>query len=150
MEPTPQLIQQLRGPARATRRQAARRLGATADRSAVAPLADALAADDPELAVEAARALATLGFREAIVPLMVALARRDDRVCLEAAGALATLGSPGGLAVLMSALGGDDTEGRSFALSALALLDERAPRALEPGGLSSQADAPPACPPARR
>ncbi len=98
------------------------RLGAWA----VAPLADALADQDPYVRLHAAQCLERMGRRaRAAVPALEA-ALDDPRLAAQAARALGAIGGPGVREVLESAIGPGPHERRVAAVRALELLGDAA------------------------
>lgn len=120
----------------AGRADAARALAVQRDKSAAAPLTNALHDPWPEVRIAAAAALGDLGDRRAVEPLIAALEDEDPDVAWNAAAALGVLGDRRAVASLVATLW-RALQGRSLALrqataEALGILgDERALPLLE-------------------
>jgi HEAT repeat protein len=101
---------------------AARRLGDTGDRRALAPLLSALDASEPTLARAAAAALGRLGDWRATDALVTRLRGARGRTRYELLGALATLGDPAAVEPVAALLDDGDAATRQLALRSLALI----------------------------
>jgi len=107
------------------KKHAANLLGYLQDSRAIAPLIDALKAEDWGLRFSAAVALGQLEGTEAVEPLINALSDREERVRNEAASSLLKLGA---IESLVGALKSDSARVRFHAVKALTLLKYEQPQ----------------------